>query len=120
MRRKNDKQTYSYNWLVIDDGEARVYNTISDISERYPQINRNHINEHIVRFNRINLKHTRLPEHLQNLHIQRIDIQLIPNEDYLKQKHRCDCGGKYTTTNKLKHSKSKFHQEWLKKQNIET
>ena len=120
MRKENDKQIHHFNWLVIDNGEARVYNTIYDISKRYPLINRNHINEHIVRMKRINLQRTRLPENLRKLHIQKIDIQLIPDEEYLKQRHRCECGGQYTTTHRPTHIKTKFHQEWLSKQMIET
>jgi len=39
----------------------------------------------------------------------------IDNVDKLKEKHTCDCGGKYTTTNKSKHIKTATHQNYLSK-----
>ena len=33
------------------------------------------------------------------------------NADAINHKHTCDCGGKYTTKNKLKHMKTKKHKE---------
>lgn len=35
----------------------------------------------------------------------------IKNADNLKKKHKCDCGGRYTTENKSRHFKSKKHIE---------
>lgn len=34
------------------------------------------------------------------------------NIDKINEKHRCDCGGRYTMTNKSVHLKSKKHRKW--------
>lgn len=38
----------------------------------------------------------------------------IANVDILNEKHECNCGGRYTTTHKSKHLKTKMHQNYLK------
>jgi ABC-type transporter MlaC component len=35
------------------------------------------------------------------------------NKEKLLEKFDCDCGGKYTTTNKKRHLKSKKHQNFI-------
>lgn len=34
------------------------------------------------------------------------------NKDVINQKHKCQCGGKFTTSSKARHLKSKKHQDW--------
>ena len=41
------------------------------------------------------------------------------NDVLLKQKHNCECGGKYTHQHIARHLKSKLHREFEKLQEIE-
>lgn len=40
------------------------------------------------------------------------------NRGIINQRHDCPCGGKFTTTNKLVHLKTKKHQEWAKNEAV--
>ena len=114
-RRNGDTNKLYYKWIVVDENvdKARCYRNINEIIVEYPDLTRNYINEHIVRFNRLRLDKSNLPEYYKHLRIQKMDLKMKPDVEYLKEHHVCECGGKYTTTNKLIHSKSKKHKKWL-------
>jgi len=55
-------------------------------------------------------------------HIKEIQkLYKLNNKDNLQkfynEKHTCDCGGKYTSTNKSRHILSKKHIAWMNKSN---
>ena len=40
----------------------------------------------------------------------------VDNKEKLREKHDCECGGKFTTDNKLQHFKTKKHQKYINSQ----
>ena len=42
----------------------------------------------------------------------------VRNKDYLQQKHKCKCGGCFTTVNKSTHSKTKKHLKYIQENKL--
>ena len=40
------------------------------------------------------------------------------NKDYLLEKHKCGCGGCFTTQNKSAHSKTKMHLKYIQENEL--
>ena len=51
-------------------------------------------------------------------HIAKVAEYRINNQDKLKAKTNCECGGEFTYESKKAHSRTHIHQKYLKKNNI--
>lgn len=119
-RKKGDTNKLYYRWIVVDENtdKAKCYRNINEIIDDFPKMTRNYINEHIVRFERLRLDRSNLPEYYKHLRIQQIDVKMKPDVEYLNEHHICECGGKYTTINHLNHTKSKKHKKWVMEKQV--
>ena len=118
MGRGTAIQKNQYNWLIMKDDCPRLYMTLKAIQKEYPLISKNHLYDNIVKAKKCTLEHIRLPLDYQQLRIQKVCIRRKIDPQELKAKHQCPCGGRFTTTNALKHSKTMMHRDWLAEQDL--
>lgn len=101
------KQYYQDNAEVIKAKTKQYYQAniehIKDYHKQYQQVNVEKIKEQTKQYYQANAEKIK----------ERTKQYRQDNADKIKQKHDCPCGGKYTTSGKSTHLKTKKHQKYL-------
>ena len=83
-----------YHWYIQDGDKHLLFDTVRDIKEQYPLLNKDIIQNNIIRKKNETLERTKLPDKLKKLRIKRIRIpkeeanmfirEILSNEKLLK------------------------------------
>lgn len=129
---KKGKGNYTASFKILEQGNAYI-----ELIEQYENLTKEQLNkyegEHIRKNacvnkyvagrstkqwqdenkNRMDLKSAKWRNENKEKLIENFKKYIDVNKDKIKDKHICECGGKYTILNKSHHLKTKKHQDFM-------